>query len=90
VDLYHARQHRHDLAVILEFMLGDQREDWLAAHLDDPDHGDIDGICNAARVYPLAGVKKDELDTVLGYFEHDAPVIEGCATRMEGRMRLCW
>jgi hypothetical protein len=79
VDLYHARQHLHDLAAILEFMLGDQREDWLAARLDDLDHGDIDGICAAARVYPLAGMKKDELDTALGYFEHNAP-----------RMRYKW
>jgi hypothetical protein len=79
VDLYHARQHLHDLARLLEFMLGDQREDWLAARLEDLDHGDIGGICTAARVYPLAGVKKDELDTALGYFENNAP-----------RMRYHW
>ena len=59
VDLFHAREHLHDLARSLEFMLGDQKQDWLAARLDDLDHGDIDGICNAARVYPLVGVKKD-------------------------------
>jgi hypothetical protein len=66
VDLYHVRQHLHDLAGVLEFMLGGQRGDWLAARLDDLDHGDIDGICQAARVYPLAGTKKDELDTAPG------------------------
>jgi len=43
------------------------------------DYGDIDGICTAARVYPLTGVKKDELDTALGYFENNAP-----------RMRYHW
>ena len=48
VDLFHAREHLHDLAGILEFMLGDQKQDWLAARLDDLDHGDIDGI--SARV----------------------------------------
>jgi hypothetical protein len=79
VDLYHARQHLHDLARLLEFMLGDQREDWLAARLEDLDYGDIDGICAAARAYHLAGVKKDELDTALGYFENNAP-----------RMRYKW
>jgi len=79
VDLYHARQHLHDLARLLEFMLGDQREDWLAARLEDLDYGDIDGICKAARIYPLAGIKKDELDTALGYFENNAP-----------RMRYHW
>ena len=79
VDLYHARQHLHDLARLLEFMLGDQHEDWLAARLEDLDYGDIDGICQAARAYPLAGVKKDEMDTALGYFENNAP-----------RMRYHW
>ena len=77
VDLYHAREHLHDLARTLEFMLGDQREHWLAARLEDLDYGDIDGICKAARAYPLAGIKKDELDTALGYFENNAP---RCAT----------
>ena len=33
----------------------------------------------AARKYPLTGVKKDELDTALGYFENNAP-----------RMRYKW
>lgn len=79
VDLYHAREHLHDLARLLEFMLGDQRGDWLAARLDDLDYGDIDGICAAARAYHLTGLKKDELDTALGYFENNAP-----------RMRYRW
>ncbi len=79
VDIWHAREHLHDLASLLEFMLGDQREDWLAARLDDLDHGDIDGISAAARVYPLLGSKKDELDTALGYFQTNAP-----------RMRYKW
>jgi hypothetical protein len=79
VDIYHAREHLSDLARVLEFMLGDQRENWLKARLDDLDYGDIDGICAAARAYPLAGVKKDEVDKALGYFENNAP-----------RMRYHW
>jgi hypothetical protein len=79
VDLFHAREHLHDLARSLEFMLGDRKDDWLAARLEDLDYGDIDGIVAAAREYPLAGVKKDELDTALGYFENNAP-----------RMRYHW
>ena len=79
VDLYHARQHLHDLARQLEFMLLDHKDAWLAARLDDLDHGDTDGICRAARAYPLEGIKKDELDTALGYFENNAP-----------RMRYHW
>ena len=79
VDLYHAREHVHDLTRLLEFILLDWKDEWLAARLDDPGYGDIDGICKAARAYPLLGAKKDELDTALGYFENNAP-----------RMRYHW
>jgi hypothetical protein len=79
VDLYHAREHLNDLARLLEFMLLDNKQDWLAARMEDLDYGDIDGICEAARAYRLTGIKKDELDTALGYFENNAP-----------RMRYHW
>jgi hypothetical protein len=79
VDLYHAREHVHDLARLLEFMLLDSKEQWLAARMEDLDYGYIDGICAAARAYPLVGARKDELDTALGYFENNAP-----------RMRYKW
>jgi len=79
VDLFHAREHLHALARSLEFMLGDRKEEWLAARLEDLDYGYIDGIVAAARVFPLEGVKKDELGTALGYFENNAP-----------RMRYHW
>jgi hypothetical protein len=52
VDLFHAREHLHDLARRLEFMLGDRKNEWLAARLEDLDYGDIDGIGKAARVFP--------------------------------------
>jgi hypothetical protein len=79
VDLYHAREHLHDLARKLEFMLLNRKDEWLAARLEDLDYGDIDGITAATRKYPLAGTKKDEIDTALGYFENNAP-----------RMRYHW
>ena len=79
VDLFHAREHLHDLARRLEFMLLDRKDEWLAARLEDLDYGYIDGIAAATRQYPLAGVKKDEIDTALGYFENNAP-----------RMRYHW
>ena len=79
VDLFHAREHLHDLARKLEFMLGDSKDRWLAARLEDLDYGYIDGIVAATRKYPLIGVKKDEIDTALGYFENNAP-----------RMRYHW
>jgi hypothetical protein len=79
VDLYHAREHLHSLARSLEFMLGDHKDAWLAARLDDLDHGYIDGIEAAVRHYPLQGVKKDEAERELGYFLNNAP-----------RMRYHW
>ena len=79
VDLFHAREHLHDLARLLEFMLGDRKDEWLTARMEDLDYGDIDGICQAARLFPLEGIKKDQLDTALGYFENNAP-----------RMRYKW
>ena len=79
VDLFHAREHLHDLARKLEFMLGDRKDEWLAARLEDLDYGYIDGIVAATRRYPLEGVKKDEINTALGYFENNAP-----------RMRYHW
>ena len=79
VDLFHAREHLHDLARLLEFMLPDRKQGWLAARLRDLDYGDIDGICAAARAYRLDGIKKAEIETALGYFENNAP-----------RMRYHW
>jgi hypothetical protein len=79
VDLYHAREHLHSLTRSLEFMLGDHRDEWLAARLEDLDYGDIDGIQAAVRTYPLEGAKKDEVDKELGYFLNNAP-----------RMRYHW
>jgi hypothetical protein len=69
----------HDLARRLEFMLLDRKDERLAARLEDPGYGYIDGIVAATRKYPLTGVKKDEIDTALGYFEDNAP-----------RMRYHW
>jgi hypothetical protein len=72
VDLFHAREHLHELARLLEFMLGDHKQDWLAARLTDLDAGDIPAICAAARAFPLTGRKAGDLTTALGYFEHNA------------------
>ena len=77
MDLFHGREPLNELAWILEFMLSDLRQDWLAARLDDLGHGDIDGICAAARAYPLAGSKKIDPDKALGYFGNNACAASG-------------
>jgi hypothetical protein len=79
VDLFHAREHLHSLTRSLEFMLGDRKDEWLAARLEDLDYGYIDGIEKAVREYPLEGARKDETDRELGYFLNNAP-----------RMRYHW
>jgi hypothetical protein len=71
VDLYHAREHLHDLADHLAFIVCDPPA-WLAERLADLDAGDIRSIVETARAYPLVGVKATELNTKIGYFETNA------------------
>jgi hypothetical protein len=71
--LYHAREHLHDLAKLLTFMLGDHHDGWLAGRSEELDDGDIPALLSAARAFPLTGIKAGELDTALGYFETNAP-----------------
>jgi hypothetical protein len=71
-DIYHAREHLHDLASHLAFITPRPAQ-WLADRLTDLDAGNIEAIITAARQYPLEGTKASELDTKLGYFEHNAP-----------------
>jgi hypothetical protein len=72
VDLYHAREHLHELGRLLAFMLGDHHKDWLAERLDELDAGDIAAIAAAAHAFPLTGIKAEERDKALGYFETNA------------------
>ena len=73
MDLFHAREHLHDLGKLLAFMLGDQHGDWLAERSGELDDGDIPALLSAARAFPLTGTKAEELDTALGYFQTNAP-----------------
>ena len=49
VDLYHAREHLHDLAHLAARLLAGHRDDWLAARLDELDNGNIAAILAAGR-----------------------------------------
>jgi hypothetical protein len=71
VDIYHAREHLHDLANHLAFITPDPPQ-WLAGRLSELDAGNIGAIITAARQYRLADVKAGELDKKLGYFERNA------------------
>ena len=70
-DIYHAREHLHDLANHLAFITPDPAG-WLEARSAELDAGKIDAIISAARQHPLTGIKAAELDTKVGYFEHNA------------------
>jgi hypothetical protein len=71
VDIYHAREHLHELAAHLAFITPDPAQ-WLHDRLGDLDAGNIEAIITAARQYPLEGVIAGELDRKLRYFEHNA------------------
>jgi hypothetical protein len=71
VDLYHAREHLHELADLLAFIVPDPAA-WLQQRLTELDNGDIEALSRAARTYDLSGPKADELDKAVNYFETNA------------------
>ena len=81
VDLFHAREHLHDLARQLEFMLLDHKQEWLEARLEDLDYGDIDAICRQARVFPSKAPRKTSWTPPWATSSTTRP---GCATSGSG------
>lgn len=71
VDLYHAREHLHELADLLAFIVTDPPT-WLTNRLTDLDNGDIEALCRAARLYDLSGPKAAAVDKAVTYFETNA------------------
>ncbi len=61
VDIYHAREHLHDLASHLAFITPDPPQ-WLEDRSTELDAGDIEAIIGAARAYPLDGVKASDVE----------------------------
>lgn len=72
VDLFHAREHLHDLATLLAPAIGENRGNWLAQRKDELDAGDIPAILSAARALQVSATKTEDLDTALGYFHTNA------------------
>jgi hypothetical protein len=72
VDLYHAREHLHELANLAGRLLAGHRDDWLATRLEELDAGDIDAILAAGRDLDFTGSLAGERDKALAYFEHNA------------------
>jgi hypothetical protein len=74
VDLYHARQHLHDLAAHLTGVLGDAHPQWLAARLTDLDAGDIETlVTQTERLLPqLPDDTAHQTAKALPYFKTNA------------------
>jgi hypothetical protein len=74
VDIYHARQHLHDLAANLAPALGDTGPSWLTARLADLDAGDIETlVAETDRLSPqLPDHTARHTTKALAYFKTNA------------------
>jgi hypothetical protein len=72
VDLYHAREHVHDLATLATRLLRDSHPHWLAERLEELDAGDTGALLAAGRDLKFTGSLARERDRQLGYFEANA------------------
>jgi hypothetical protein len=72
VDLFHAREHVHDLASLAGRLLAGHRDDWLAERLGELDAGDIPALLAAGQDLKFSGSLASERDKALHYFETNA------------------
>jgi hypothetical protein len=72
VDLYHAREHVHDLASLATRLLRQSHPDWLAERLAELDAGNVPALLAAGRSLKFTGSLARERDRQLGYFEVNA------------------
>jgi hypothetical protein len=72
VDLYHAREHVHDLANLAGRLLAGHRDEWLAARLAELDAGDIPALLAAGHDLRFTGSLTRERDKALHYFDTNA------------------
>ena len=72
VDLFHAREHLHDLANLAARLLAGHRDEWLAERLAELDNGDITALLAAGRDLRFLGSLAGERDKALHYFEVNA------------------
>ena len=79
MDLFHAREHVHDLASLAGRLLAGHRDEWLAARLAELDAGDIGALIAAGQNLKFTGSLATERDKALHYFQTNEP-----------RMRYAW
>jgi hypothetical protein len=84
LDLYHAREHLHDLAKLIAPILDKRYHPWLEDRLAQLDAGDIEGLCDAARQLKLPMPAATAIDNRLSYFETNAHRMRYAAFRQLG------
>jgi hypothetical protein len=72
VDLYHAREHVHDLANLATRLLRQSHPDWLTERLAELDAGDIPALTAAGRDLKFTGSLARDRDRQLAYFDVNA------------------
>jgi hypothetical protein len=72
VDLFHAREHLHELGNLAARLLAGHKQDWLAARLGELDAGDIPAVLAAGRALKFTGSLASERDKALHYFDTNA------------------
>jgi len=72
VDLYHAREHVHELATLAARLLRGSQPDSTARRLGELDAGDIPALLAAGRDLKFIGSLARERDKALGYFDSNA------------------
>jgi len=72
VDIYHAREHVHDLATLATRLLRASHPDWLADRLDELHAGNIPALLAAGRDLNFTGSLARERDKQLAYFDTNA------------------
>ena len=72
VDLFHAREHVHELATLAARLLRKSHPDWLAQRLAELDAGDIGALLAAGRALKFIGSLARERDRQLAYFDVNA------------------
>ena len=72
VDLFHAREHVHELANLAGRLLAGHRDQWLAARLAELDAGNIPALLAAGQNLKFTGSLATERDKALHYFQANA------------------
>ncbi len=72
MDLFHAREHVHELANLAARLLAGRRDEWLAERLTELDNGDIPALLAAGHDLKFTGSLTGERDKALHYVQVNA------------------